>query len=1285
MTASEDQARALFLAALERATDLWPAFLDEACGNSPELRSRVEQLLQAHQAMGSIHGGDGQSPATVVEPSRETPGTMIGPFKLLEQIGEGGMGTVWMAQQTEPVKRLVALKMIKLGMDSQQVITRFEVERQALALMDHPNIAKVHDAGRAPDGRPYFVMELVKGVPLTKYCDEHRLTPRQRLELFIPVCQAVQHAHQKGIIHRDIKPSNVLVALYDGKPVPKVIDFGIAKATGAQLTEHTLVTGFGAVVGTLEYMSPEQAELNQLDVDTRSDIYSLGVLLYELLTGTTPLERKRLKETAILEVLRLIREEEPPRPSTRLSESKDTLPSISAQRQTEPAKLTKLVRGELDWIVMKALEKDRNRRYESANGFAQDVQRYLADEPVAACPPSAWYRLRKMVRRNRGVLTTVGVIAVAVVLAVAAVAASVGWVTRDRAARRAEAKTTLDEATRLIEQGQWPEAKALAGRAEALLTGGADVPDLQERLQHLLDDLKLVVRIEEARIRQTDIVKDDQVDPAFTDAEYVKIFQENGIDVDNLDPTETAAHLRTRAIRVELAAALDDWAVLRSGMRKKDDVSWKALLATARLVDPDPWRDRFRDVLEKGDRQSLVEIAGSAELSRLSAASLHRLATVLRFWGDLDKAVAVLAKARMRYPGDFWINEDMAVDLVLLHGLDRPAALPYFAIAVAIRPESPGAQLNFGIALRSNGLLDQAVDAFRVAVRLKPDFLAHKQLGWTLRATGRVDEAIAAFEEAIRCKPGAPEAHTYLGLALVDKGSLGRAEAAYNKAIELAPTYALAWNARGVLYHNHLRQRDKAVADFKEACRLQPSDEQAHENLARALLLQGKIDEAIAAYQKTIALVPADPVAQMKLGLALAQKDRFDDAIAAYRLAIRLKSDDPLVHYYLGVVLEKKGKPDEAIAEYRASLRLRPNSAQTHCALANTLRDKGAWKQAAIEYEEALRLKPGSAMTHFQLGVAYHRQGQWLLAMAAYQQAVRLEPGYVEAHLNLGMILETINRTSEAIASYEEALRLMEKLPPEDPTKASALGSLAWAYISVNKIQEGQRLLDQLPARGVTETIPSMVTLAIQHREAGRLPEALALLEEARRRIGKPPGPIVAGMNFVAQELGKTYDEAGQLVKAEAMYRECLEPLRQQVGRSPSMTLAGLLSDLAQNLLDQGKYAEAESVARESMAIRAQVESNLWTFYKTKCQVAAALLGQKKYAEAEPLLLEGYAGMKQHEANIRPAWRYDRLSRPLRSLVQLYEALDNKDEAARWRKELEAFLKSNPAPRRQTK
>ena len=311
------------------------------------------------------------------------------------------MGEVWVAKQTEPVKRKVALKLIKTGMDSRAVLARFEQERQALAMMDHPNIARVLDGGLTPSGQPFFVMELVNGLPLTKFCDEAKLTPKERLELFVPICQAVQHAHQKGIVHRDLKPANILVTLIDGKPVPKVIDFGVAKATGGKLTDESMSTQFGAVVGTLEYMSPEQAAFSGVDIDTRADIYSLGVILYELLTGLRPIDAKRLKQAALAEMIRIIQEEQPSKPSTRLS-TDESLPSLAAMRHTEPKRLIALLRGELDWVVMKCLEKSRERRYETVNGLARDIQRYLADEPVEARPPSTGYRLSKFLQRNKG-------------------------------------------------------------------------------------------------------------------------------------------------------------------------------------------------------------------------------------------------------------------------------------------------------------------------------------------------------------------------------------------------------------------------------------------------------------------------------------------------------------------------------------------------------------------------------------------------------------------------------------------------------------------------------------------------------------------------------------------------------------------------------------------------------------------------------------------------------------------------------------------------------------------
>jgi serine/threonine protein kinase/tetratricopeptide (TPR) repeat protein len=433
-----NDAKSIFGKAQEFAAPaLRAAYVEEACGGDAALRAEVERLLAAADEAGGFMAKPAVATfgtAAYQQRVAESPGTMIGPYKLMEQIGEGGFGLVFVAEQHRPVRRKVALKIIKPGMDTRACVARFEAERQALALMDHPNIAKVFDAGTTESGRPYFVMELVRGVPITDFCDQQRLTPRERLDLFISVCQAIQHAHQKGIIHRDVKPTNVLVTQHDGRPVVKVIDFGVAKALSQQLTERTIYTQFAQMIGTPLYMSPEQAEMSGLDIDTRSDIYSLGVLLYELLTGTTPFDRQRMSKAAAEEIRRIIREEEPPKPSTRISQSGDRLASTAALRGTEPAKLSKLVRGDLDWIVMKCLEKDRNRRYETANGLARDIERYMANEAVQACPPSTMYRFRKFARRNKAALATAAIVTAALL--------SGTWVSVWQAVRATRAERT---------------------------------------------------------------------------------------------------------------------------------------------------------------------------------------------------------------------------------------------------------------------------------------------------------------------------------------------------------------------------------------------------------------------------------------------------------------------------------------------------------------------------------------------------------------------------------------------------------------------------------------------------------------------------------------------------------------------------------------------------------------------------------------------------------------------------------------------------------------------------
>jgi serine/threonine protein kinase/tetratricopeptide (TPR) repeat protein len=652
--------KAIFLAA--SAAPAGPqrdAILDEKCDGDAALRREVESLLAAQSTIDVVASGNApvdQLASTLSTSITEGPGSRIGPYKLLQQIGEGGFGAVFMADQERPVRRRLALKIIKLGMDTRQVVARFEAERQALAMMDHPNIARVLDAGATDSGRPYFVMELVKGDPITKYCDRNNLNIAERLDLFTQVCNAVQHAHTKGVIHRDLKPSNILVSTQDGHPHAKVIDFGIAKATDQHLTDKTLFTEHGALIGTPAYMSPEQAE-GSMDIDTRADVYALGVLLYELLTGTTPFDNQQLRAAAFAEVHRIIREVDPPRPSTRLTQSGEAITTLAARRRTEPRRLHMLVRGELDWIAMKALDKDRARRYETASAFAHDVNLHLRGEPVQAAPPSALYRMRKFVRRHRG--PVIAAMAVSLTLIAGLVGTGYGFKEARQRAREAVAARDAEAAQRQLATQSARQAQTEASRAREVLelmnrmleSASPDSlrgPDFT--LRQLLDDFSEEIMIPiaaeplvEATVRRV-IAKaylsmglTDQAEPQL-DAAFAWMLR-------HLEPNHP-----------DMLAVQDDYAVLfhhqqhfdsavnfladnvqaRRSVREPDSAALaeSLFLLAHNLLHLDRWRDAEAPAREAAE---LWSRAGSEHWSQLAEA-WTTLATIAEMSGDFEEA-----------------------------------------------------------------------------------------------------------------------------------------------------------------------------------------------------------------------------------------------------------------------------------------------------------------------------------------------------------------------------------------------------------------------------------------------------------------------------------------------------------------------------------------------------------------------------------------------------------------------------------------------------------------------
>jgi serine/threonine protein kinase/tetratricopeptide (TPR) repeat protein len=1107
------------------------AFLDRACGGDAALRGRLDRLLDRHREAGSFLGGAAELPPSAAGPTAalatdRPAGSTIGPYRLIEPIGEGGMGAVWMAQQTEPVRRLVALKLIKPGMDSQQVIARFEAERQALALMDHPNIAKVLDGGTTGAGRPYFVMDLVKGVPITKYCDEHRLTPRQRLELFLPVCQAVQHAHQKGVIHRDLKPSNVLVALYDGRPVPKVIDFGVAKAAGQSLTEKTLVTGFGAIVGTPEYMSPEQAEFNQLDIDTRSDIYSLGVLLYELLTGSPPFSRKELEQAGLLEMLRVIREQEPSKPSTKLSTA-EGLPTLAANRGTEPAKLTRLVRGELDWIVMKALEKDRNRRYETANGFAQDVQRYLADEPVLACPPSAGYRLRKFARRNRAALMTAGIIVAAVVT----VGGAAGWMVRDREARKAELardraarqerseerlRNLLRDAAVLLERGKWPDASGPLKLAEGLLAETEASDDLRRQLGDLQSDLAVAQRLESIH---RDIWDNDEKARMNWVAECIKAFRDYGLDIERLEAAEVARRVRARPVRLELVLVLDEWATERVRVGEADadgkDRLLEKLIEAARLADPDPVRNRIRDALPTMDRAVIEELANNVTIRDLPVSTVRCLAQALHMAGS-DKGLAVLREGLRHHPDDLLLN------LALMSSRDD--GLRCTAVALALRPRDAQLHCAAGKQWELKGNYEEALAAYSKAIELNPRASYYRASLYSRLKLH--DKAVADYSKLIELERDQPDSSNRLRDHLVSRGigyyrgkHYDKAIADFSRSIELEPgnTTAFSWRAD---CHLALKQWDKALADWQKEDRwMRTSGPVAAPYWNMLGVLQYRTGDwrgAIASLRKGADLAQGSdrrvPVIPQHASVELAFNPLYM-AMAHQRLG---DQDRARKWYTLGLVaLARRSSPAD---EERLALR-------AEAAALLGLPEGLAPDQEQLKFDDVkyftliLEVDPEAIWAYQYRGNAHAAQRQYDKAVADYSKAIEQYPDNPEGWTERGRVYGVLGQHDKALSDYSRAVELTKSKSVELPGSKSVpgYGPLYFRGITYFRLKEYDKAIAD-----ISEQITSEPRLPAAWYYRGHCYRALKQWDKAIADYSKaielaPSGPEgTASLNDVA-------------------------------------------------------------------------------------------------------------------------------------------------------------------------
>ena len=1073
--------QSIFLEALARETpEELASYLGTACGEDSALRQRVEKLLEINGRSNDFMQHPAVSVTLVSHAISEKLGDRIGSYKLREQIGEGGFGVVYVAEQTEPVARKVALKVIKPGMDTKDVIARFEAERQALALMDHPHVAKVFDAGTTETGLPYFVMELVRGIPITRFCDEGKLNTEDRLRLMVDLCHAVQHAHQKGIIHRDLKPSNILVTMRDDRPAVKVIDFGVAKALHQRLTEKTVYTAYGQMVGTPMYMSPEQAQMNEFDVDTRSDVYSLGVLLYELLTGATPFGKDVLKKSGIEELRRIIREDDPPRPSHRVSTlAVDDLATASDCRRIDPRKLSQTLTGELDWIVMRALEKDRNRRYESATAFAADVERYLNDEAVEACPPSLRYRLGKYVRRHKGMLTT----AALVLLTMLAGVALAGW----QAMQAIESRNLAQERQR---QSDVNYRRSLDVINRMLQRVGGEtlfaVPGMLPIQRQLLEDAV---------------------------AFYEEMISENADDPD-VRHMAAAAYMSLAAVNGQLGIRRKDYLVyLSRSVELLEQICQTHPERTeyaARLADAYWWlgnatadADAKEDIYRRG-----IDVATIVAKKEPRSAYL------------LSKLCRMLAERRQK-------TDPEEAQRLFLRAIDAAETIGHvstlaparwrFARFLSVSGLFSEAEREFQSAISTfrQGLADDPIPYSARNLRFSV-LLTRKDLGLHYVRSGQIEKA----EQELRPAADAvetlsqefPETERYLTLLLSIWSELiavlntqGRTDEAESLTRKMAdrtnPQSAAEYLKRAGLYLQ-LEEYEQALRDYTQAIELEPTSAYYKRRAAAYFALQD-FDLALADLTQAVELNPGDTSNLWSIPpteVAACPDEEFRNGVLGLAdRTIELTEGSANAYQARGFVLRSLRHLDRALADYERAIEIDPENESLHSGRAFVFAEQGDWPNAASGYLKAAELQPDSYVNWYWYALASLGAQE----EPAYTQAcaeMLQQFGESETSSEANFTAWTRVLAPDALDDFAPALALTRKAVEQEPENRQYLNTLGAVLFRAGRFEEALKQLNaavKLDESGNTSAAYEAYFLALTHHHLGHAFEAGQWLERA--------------------------------------------------------------------------------------------------------------------------------------------------------------------------------------------